>query len=131
MPPDHLSLTFIRNNTKTKQEITFDFLIKNLVNFFWYFRVVVFLNLTFLVPLSARKVVIDAMITQMQIQSKNWIPKKEDKSIYCTCAIITRSLYIFHPIFESQKHFLRSFFRKILILCMVSTQEQFQIKSGL
>jgi hypothetical protein len=39
-------------------------------------------------------------------------------------AIITRSLYTFYPIFEDQKRFLRSFFRKILTLCMVSIQER-------
>ena len=32
--------------------------------------------------------------------------------VYCTRAIITRSLYIYLPIFESQKVYLRSFFRK-------------------
>ena len=39
-------------------------------------------------------------------------------------AIITRGLYTFYPIFEDQKRFLRSFFRKILTLCMVSIQER-------
>ena len=52
-------------------------------------------------------------------------------SKYCMRKIIKRSLYTFYPIFEGQKHFLRSFFRKILTLCTVSIQEQFQIKSGL
>ena len=51
--------------------------------------------------------------------------------IYRTRAIITRGLYTFYPIFEGQKRFLRSFFCKILTLCMVSIQERFQIKSGL
>ena len=46
-------------------------------------------------------------------------------------AIIPRGLYTFYPIFEGQKRFLRSFFRKILTLCTVSIQERFQIKSGL
>ena len=50
---------------------------------------------------------------------------------YRTRAIITRSLYTFYPIFESQKRFLRNFFRKILILCTIGIQEQFVIKSGL
>ena len=44
--------------------------------------------------------------------------------IYRTRAIITRGLYIFYPIFGGQKHFLRSFFRKILTLCTVSIQER-------
>ena len=43
---------------------------------------------------------------------------------YRTRAIITRGLYTFYPIFEGQKHFLRSFFRKILTLCTVSIQER-------
>ena len=42
-------------------------------------------------------------------------------------AIITRSLYIFHPIFEGQKCFLRSLFSKILHLCMVSIQERVKL----
>ena len=33
-------------------------------------------------------------------------------------------LYIFHPILEGQKLFLRSFFRKLLPLCMANNQEQ-------
>ena len=37
----------------------------------------------------------------------------------------------FYPIYEGQKLFLRSFFYKILTLCMVSVQEQFQIKTWL
>ena len=44
-------------------------------------------------------------------------------SEYRTCAIITLSLYKFYPIFEGQKHFLRSFFHKIQTLCTVSIQE--------
>ena len=40
------------------------------------------------------------------------------------CAIITRGLYTFYPLFEVQKRFLRSFFLKILALCMVSIQER-------
>ena len=51
------------------------------------------------------------------------------KPTYRTRAIITRGLYTFYPIFEGPKRFLRSFFRKILTLCMVSIQERFQIKS--
>ena len=50
---------------------------------------------------------------------------------YRTRAIITRGLYIFYPLFEGQKPFLRGFFHKILALCMVSIQERFLIKSGL
>ena len=38
---------------------------------------------------------------------------------YCTCAIITHSLYILNPLFEGQKCYLRVFFRKILALHMV------------
>ena len=45
-------------------------------------------------------------------------------SIYRTRAIITCGLYIFYPILEGQKHFLRSFFRKIVLLCTVSIQER-------
>ena len=41
-----------------------------------------------------------------------------------TRAIITRGLYIFYAIFESQKCFLRSLFCKILYLCMASIQER-------
>ena len=44
--------------------------------------------------------------------------------IYRTRAIITRGLYIFYPLFEGQKCFLRGFFHKILALCMVSNQER-------
>ena len=44
---------------------------------------------------------------------------------------LTRGLYIFYPLFEGQKRFLRGFFHKILALCMVSIQERFLIKSGL
>ena len=51
--------------------------------------------------------------------------------VYRTRAIITRGLYIFDPIFEGQKPFLRVFFKKILSLGIVSIQEQFQIKGGL
>ena len=45
------------------------------------------------------------------------------------CAIITRGLYTFYPIFEGRNVFLRSCFRKTLTLCMVSIQERFLIKS--
>ena len=45
------------------------------------------------------------------------------ENIYCTRAIITRGLYTFYPIFEGQKRFLRTFFCKILTLCMVSIQK--------
>ena len=44
--------------------------------------------------------------------------------MYRTRAIITRGLYIFYPIMEGQKRFLRSVFRKFLPLCMVSIQER-------
>jgi hypothetical protein len=50
---------------------------------------------------------------------------------YRTRAIITQGLYTFYPIFEDQKCFLRSFYRRILTLCTVSIQEWFMIKSGL
>ena len=53
------------------------------------------------------------------------------KTGYRTCSIITCYLYVFYPSFESQKRFLKSFFCKILTLCMVSIQVRFQIKSGL
>ena len=45
-------------------------------------------------------------------------------NIYRTRAIITRGLHPLYPIFEGQKSFLRSFFRKFLTLCMVSIQER-------
>ena len=48
--------------------------------------------------------------------------------MYRTRAIITHCLYIFYPILESQKRFLRSFFHKSLPLCMISIQERFIIK---
>ena len=44
--------------------------------------------------------------------------------MYRTRAIITRGLYTFYLIFEDQKRFLRSFFRKIMTLCTVSIQER-------
>ena len=50
--------------------------------------------------------------------------------IYRTCAIITRGLYIYHPIFEDNFFESRRFFHKILSLCMVSIQEWFVIKSA-
>ena len=48
-----------------------------------------------------------------------------------TRAIICRGLYIYYPIFEAKNVYLRSFFRKILSLRMVSIRERFIIKSGL
>ena len=42
---------------------------------------------------------------------------------------ITHDLYTFYPLFEDNV-FSRSFFQKILPLCMVSIQERFLIKSG-
>ena len=51
--------------------------------------------------------------------------------IYRMRTIITHSLYTFYRIFEGQNCFLKSFFCKILTLCKVSIQEQFQIKSKL
>ena len=39
-------------------------------------------------------------------------------------AIITRGLYILNPLFEGQKRFSRTFFQKILPLCMISIQER-------
>ena len=50
---------------------------------------------------------------------------------YRTRAIITCSLYTFYLLFGSQKHFLRRFFQKILVLCMGSILERFLIKSRL
>jgi len=38
--------------------------------------------------------------------------------------IINRGLYILNPLFEDQKRFLRSFFRKILNVCAGSIQER-------
>ena len=49
---------------------------------------------------------------------------KNNQTKYRTRAIITRGLYIFYPIFEGQKRFLRSFFHKILTLYTVSIQER-------
>ena len=51
--------------------------------------------------------------------------------IYLTRAIVIRGLYTFYPIFEGQKCFFKSFFRKIRPLCKVSIQERFIIESGL
>ena len=51
--------------------------------------------------------------------------------IYCTHAIITRSLYIFYPIFVDHFFVFKEIFKKILSLCMDSIQERFLIKSGL
>ena len=51
------------------------------------------------------------------------------KFTYSMCAIITRGLYIFYPILEGQKSFLRSFFRKFLTLFMVSIQERVMMTS--
>ena len=41
---------------------------------------------------------------------RNSFSLKISLNIYCTRAIITRGLYIFYPIFEGQKRFLRSLF---------------------
>ena len=49
--------------------------------------------------------------------------------IYRMRAIITRGLYT--PFLKAKNVYLRSFFCKILTLCMVSIQEGFIIKSGL
>ena len=62
----------------------------------------------------------------------HWKPKSTtnltwidfQSKIYHTHTIITCGLYIFHPIFESQKRFLRRVFHEILDLCMASIQEQ-------
>ena len=46
-------------------------------------------------------------------------------SIYRTCAILTRGLYILNQLFEDPKRFFKEFFfQKILALCMVSIQER-------
>ena len=50
---------------------------------------------------------------------------------YRTRAIITHSLYIYYPLFQGQKRYLRSFFHKIQPLCMVSIQDRFIINMGL
>ena len=68
------------------------------------------------------------MITAKRTIILDW---KEITYLYRTRAIITHGLYTFYPIFEGQNRFLRSFFRKILILCTISIQERFQIKRGL
>jgi hypothetical protein len=49
-------------------------------------------------------------------------------SIYCTRAIITRGLYIFYPLFGSQKRFFKEVFSENSV---ISIQERFLIKSGL
>ena len=46
-------------------------------------------------------------------------------------AIVTHGLYIFTHFLKSISFFSRSFFQKILLLCMVGIQEWFLIKSGL
>ena len=77
------------------------------------------------------------MMSRLNMETKSWKQTQRQKKCllstlegkYCTRAFITRSLYTFYPIFEGQKRFLRSFFRKILTLCTVSIQERFQIKS--
>ena len=51
--------------------------------------------------------------------------------MYRKVPTITSSLYILNPLFEGQKCFFKSFFQKILPLCMISFQEWFIIKSGL
>ena len=62
-------------------------------------------------------------------KERNVPVNKSQKSYlnYITRAIITRGLYTFYPIFEGQKHFLRSFFRKFLTLCKVSIQERLTV----
>ena len=56
---------------------------------------------------------------------------KNSRHTYRTRIIITRGLHNLYPIFEGQKCFARSFFHKILLLCMVNIEERFVIKSGL
>ena len=50
---------------------------------------------------------------------------------YRTRVIIIRGLYTFYLLLKSKNVFSKGFFLKILFLCMVRTQEQFLIKSGL
>ena len=64
-------------------------------------------------------------------QPKTSVIKVSHYSTYHPRAIIIHFLYIFYPILEGQKRFLRCFFCKFPPLCMVSIQEQFIIKSGL
>ena len=88
-----------------------------------------------------------AALNLIKLMSKMSLDEHLQKINYHTCAIITRGLYTFYPLFEVQKRFLRGFFLKILALCMVghgglyrwrenslpwvSIQERFLIKSGL
>ena len=39
------------------------------------------------------------------------------QKIYCMRAIVTRSLYIFYPLFDVQKRFLRSFLKILALHC--------------
>ena len=72
------------------------------------------------------------MMSRLNMETKSWKQTQRQKKCllstlegkYRTRAIITCSLYTFYPMFEDQKHFLRSFFRKILTLCTVSIQER-------
>ena len=52
--------------------------------------------------------------------------------IYRTRGIIARGWYTFCPLFEVKRGLFKGLsFLKILVLCMVSIQERFLIKSGL
>ena len=52
--------------------------------------------------------------------------------VYRTCAIITRGLYIFYPVFEYHFFIFKEVFHKILLLCIrFSIQKLSLIKSGL
>ena len=49
-----------------------------------------------------------------------------------TSVIKSHGLYVFYPVFEDNFFLFKEFFfQKILSLCMVTIQEQFQIKKGL
>ena len=62
-------------------------------------------------------------ILKFRIRSKSCI-----SSVYRKHAIITRGLYIYHPIFEELFFvFQKGFFQKILSLCMISIQERFML----
>ena len=64
------------------------------------------------------------LLVKKVIQLQDWI-------IYRTRAIITQGLYISNPLFEGQKRLFKGLFLRILVLHMVSIQEQFLIKSRL
>ena len=52
-------------------------------------------------------------------------------SIFFLTGTVHAVCIFFTPFWKAKNLFLRSFFHKILTLCMVSIQERFMIKSGL